>query len=307
MRKMLFAAAVSLIAAAALVGCLKSGSSAGPMDYVPASAAVTGEVDFVKIMAIQKVKEAMIEKEAENPEAVEMKKIGLTPDKITKVAFGLDLTKAADGGEPDGVAIVELSAPVTDEAKAIELLEKNMDGAKVQFLSSTVVAIGTPGMVGQAVKLKGGEGAAVKTNAALMAVADKGSKSGLLWVAALVPEDQLKKLGKAAGEGAPVAPEQLKSAFVSADYSDAAGLSLKVAVTFDAEKTVADLLPKLEQAKGMAAMFSGGQVTAEMIKLEQKGAELVLTVTIPKAVLDSLAEQAKGAAKPEHPEHPAEQ
>jgi hypothetical protein len=40
-------------------------------------------------------------------------------------------------------------------------------------------------------------------------------------------------------------------------------------------------------------MFSGGKVTAEMIKVEKKGTALALSVTVPKAVLDELAAQAK--------------
>jgi predicted small lipoprotein YifL len=293
MRKMLFVAVMSLMVVAVLAGC---GKSSGPMDFVPGSAVITGEVDFTKLLAIQKVKEAVIDKQAAEPQAVELQKIGLTPDKVTRIAFGVDLSQAAGGGAPEGVVIIQLSAPVTDEAKAIELLAK--EDLQVQFLGGTMMAIGTAGMVAQAGKLKGGEGVSVKQNAALMAVADKASKTGLLWVAAQVPADQLKKLGAAAGPGAPVSPEQIKSLVLSGDYSDAAGLSLKIAVQFDTDKTVTDLLPKLEQAKGMAAMFSGGKVTGDMIKTEQKGAELVITIAIPKAVLDQLADQAKSQTQP---------
>ena len=295
MRKFMLIAVVVLSAMLCFTGCFKKKEESG-LKYVPKSASVAGSVDVAQLLSIQKVKESIIEKESD-PKTVELKKAGLSAEKVKSVSFGVDLSAAADGKQPEGVMIIQLTGPVTDEKKVIELLKKEMgEEAQAQFLSNDLLAIGTPGMVGEAVKLKGGTGDAVTANADLMAVSDKGSKTGLLWIAALVPKEQLKKFGEKAA-GAPVSPESVKDVFLSGDYSDAAGLSIDIIATFNSKDEAIKVVPTLEQMKGMASMFSGGKITGEMIKVEQKEAQISLSVKIPKAVLDALLDQATKAAE----------
>jgi hypothetical protein len=248
------------------------------------------------VLNIQKFREQVIEKES-SEEMVELKKAGLSAEKVTNVSFGVDLSSAAEGEKADGIVIVQMSGAVSDQGKVLELLKKEMgDDVQAQFLSDSVLAIGTPRMVNEAVKLKGGTGEPVSANKGLMAVSEKGSKDGLVWMAAQVPEEQLKKLGKQAAN-APVSPESVKDMFLTGDYSDSAGLSLEVTVTLDSEKTAGELVPKIEQAKGMASMLSGGKITGEMINIKQEGASVSLSMSVPRNVIDGLVEQATQKAK----------
>jgi len=286
MRKILIM--VLLVAFAAIVGvsCAKTADSG--LNYVPGSASVVGQIDVAKLFTIKAVKDGVTENEGKDEDVVELKKLGVSSETVKKVSFGLDLTKTVKGKDPEGIVVIELTTAVTDQAKVIELIKKKNPDLAIQFISGTIAVIGTPEMVAAAARLKAGAGSASK-NTALMAVASKANKNGLIWIAATIPADQLKKLGEKAGPDVPLKGDQVKDLVLGADYSDAAGLSLNIALTLDAEATVDELIPKLEQAKGMAAMFSGGKVTAEMITVGKKGTALTLTVAIPKAVLDELA------------------
>lgn len=295
MRKCLLVVAVLLGVTVCFSGCLKKKEASG-LAYVSKSVSVVGSVDFTKVLSIRKFREQVIEKESDEA-MVELKKAGLSAEKVTSVSFGVDLSAAAEGKEPDGIIIVRMSGTVSDQEKVLELLKKQLgEDAQAQFLSDSVLAIGTPAMVSEAVKLKGGTGESVSANESLMAVSEKGSKDGLVWMAAQVPEDQMKKLGKQA-PGAPVSPESIRDIFLSGDYSDSAGLSLDVSVTLDSEKTAGELVPKLEQAKGMASMFSGGTITGEMIQIKQEGAVVSLSMSVPKNVIDDLVDQTTEKAK----------
>jgi len=296
MRKYVLAVAVVLSVMLCFTGCFKKKEKSG-LAYVPKSAAVVGAVNVTKLLSIQKVKEAAIEQEADSKN-VELKKAGLSVEKVTNVSFGVDLSSVAEGKEPEFVAVIQLNAPVNDQKKVLELLKKDMgEKAQAQFLSDNLLAIGTAGMVNEAVKLKGGTGEAVTANADLMAVSEKGPKTGLVWVAGLVPEEQLEALAKNAPPGSKLDPKSFKDMFISGDYSDAAGLSIDVSVTFSSVDEAVKVMPTIEQAKGMASMFSGGKITAEMIKAEQKEAQVSISVKIPKKVLDELVEQATKKAE----------
>jgi|GEM_PF-1768171 len=307
-------AVVLIVAAVAYFVLRGPGAPEGPLEVLPGSASVVGRLSVGDLLRIPALRDGVTQVKNQGDYKA-LQAAGVSLDTLEQVHFGVDPSKAVDGGEPDGVAVIEFSGPV-DMDKLAEALEQSgalQEKISVRGRSAFVLdseqsgprpvmtavgenrlVVGTRAMVEASVALAAGEGESVADNSALMRVCEDGELDDLFWLAIRLPETQRDQMSAKLGPGTPVDPKEIQSGLIRANYAQGRGLSLGAALVFASEESATQARPQLEGMAQTVQMFLPGE--DGLVRVTQEGDKLDLSADLSEETLAQLASQAKAGA-----------
>ncbi len=260
-------------------GCFGKSGDTGPISLVPSGVDIVGSVDVSGLLAIAPVKEK-VDASQKNPEVAEMEKLGLKPENLKSLAFGVNLSSVSETNpEPDFIVAVQYTGELKKDEIKKKFAEDAGEKAKLEFIGTDMAVVGTPKYVDLAIKLSAGSGDAVSKNSSLMKVCE--DKGGTLWFGA-----DFSKLSADKLSGPASMAKDFKDAFVKVNYSAAGVLSLKIKLTGND----AEAMKKMKEGadKQLAGLEPIG-IPKGAVTTALSGAVLEINAEFDKETVDKLA------------------